>query len=87
MTNEEFIDFAKFKVATMADPAGEYRLDYHEVFIVWYAKTLQNHKALLATPIPGDEHYYEATYNGDKGELYLDVYNKELNKCYKFGDK
>ena len=86
MTNNEFIDFAKFKVAIMADPEDAYHLDYHDVFVVWYAKTLQNHKALLATPFPDDSHYYEATYNGDKGELYLDVYTKKINKCYKIGD-
>lgn len=39
MTNEEFIDFTKLKVAIMADP-GRYHLDYHDVFVVWYAKTL-----------------------------------------------
>ena len=79
MTNAEFIDFAKFKVAV----ASGATIDYHDVFVVWYAKTLQNHKALLA--MPGDNRYYEATYNGDKCELYLDVYNKELNKRYKIG--
>lgn len=82
MTNEEFIDFAKLKVAVMADPE-RYHLNYHDVFVVWYAKTLQNHKALLATPLPDDNHYYEATYNGDKDELYIDMYCKQANRCYK----
>jgi hypothetical protein len=27
--------------------------------------------------------YYELTYNGDKKELYLDVYKKWENKCIK----
>lgn len=77
MTNEEFMDFAKFKVAV----ASEATIDYHDVFVVWYAKTLQNHKALLA--MPGDNRYYEATYNGDKDELYIDMYYKQANRCYK----
>jgi len=46
-----------------------------EVYVVWFAKTLQNWKALLATTLP-DNRYYELTYNGDKGETYLDNYVK-----------
>ena len=52
-----------------------------EVYIVWYNKNLQNHKALLSTPSP-DGKYYEMTYNGDKDELYMDVYVKLENKCF-----
>ena len=53
-----------------------------EVFVVWYSKTLQNHKALLSTSL-SDGMYYELTYNGDKKELYLDAYKKFENKCIK----
>ncbi len=42
-----------------------------EVFVVWYSKTLQNHKALLSTTLL-DGMYYELTYNGDKKEVYFD---------------
>lgn len=52
-----------------------------DVFVVWYNKTLQNHKALLSTPV-ADGRYYEMTYNGDKDELYMDVYVKLENKCF-----
>lgn len=52
-----------------------------DVYVVWYSKTLQNHKALLSTPVP-DGKYYEMTYNGDKDELYMDVYVKHENKCF-----
>lgn len=51
-----------------------------DVYVVWYCKTLQNHKALLSTKVP-DGMYYELTYNGDKGELYLDAYKKWENVC------
>jgi hypothetical protein len=27
--------------------------------------------------------YFEATYNGDKKEMYLDAYKKEKNVCIK----
>lgn len=59
--------------------ANKYNIDPNEVYIVWMCKTLQNNKALLSTPI-SDGKYYEATYNGDKDELYLDTYVLEKNE-------
>lgn len=59
--------------------ANKYNIDPNEVYIVWMCKTLQNNKALLSTPIE-DGKYYEATYNGDKDELYLDTYVREKNE-------
>lgn len=55
------------------------------VYIVWFSKTLQNFKALASTTI-SDGMYYEITYNGDKGELYLDAYKKWKNVCKKVGN-
>lgn len=39
-------------------------------------------KALISTTVP-DGMYYEITYNGDKGEMYLDAYKKMHNECIK----
>lgn len=50
-----------------------------EVYVVWFSKTLQNWKALVATTFH-DGRYYEVTYNGDKGETYLDAYVKIDNQ-------
>lgn len=50
-----------------------------EVFTVWKAKVLQNWKYLISSTIP-DGMYYELTYNGDKGEWYLDAYKKFENR-------
>lgn len=49
-----------------------------KVYVVWFAKVLQNWKVLISTSLP-DGMYYEVTYNGDKGETYLDAYKKFEN--------
>lgn len=49
------------------------------VYTVWKVKALQNWKYLLSSTLP-DGMYYEATYNGDKHEWYLDSYKKVSNK-------
>lgn len=51
-------------------------------FIVWKAKVLQNMKWLISTTL-FDGMYYELTFNGDRGELYLDAYKKFENRVYK----
>lgn len=60
-----------------SDPTPEF-----EVFIVWKAKILQNWKYLLSSTL-FDGMYYELTYNGDKGEWYLDAYKKFENRVVK----
>lgn len=49
-----------------------------EVYIVWFAKVLQNWKALVSTDRP-DGRYYELTYNGDKRETYVNEYANVKN--------
>jgi len=56
------------------DPVPEF-----EVYVVWWCKTLQNWKALVSTTLP-DGMYYEVTFNGDKNDIYLDVYKKFHNE-------
>lgn len=56
-------------------------IDLGNVFVVWSCKTLQNYKALLSTTVSGDGIYAEYTYNGDKQELYEDIYKKLTNTC------
>lgn len=58
---------------------GEIKFD---VYIVWQCKILQNWKFLISTSLY-DGMYYELTYNGDKGEWYLDAYKKFQNICIK----
>lgn len=51
-----------------------------DIYVVWFSKTLQNWKALVATSVD-DGYYYEVTYDGDKNQVYLDQYSKVLNVC------
>lgn len=87
MTNQKFINFAKVKVqqwlARNADNMDG--ISTNDIFVVWYAKTLQNHKALLGTRFAN--YYFECTFSGDKGEMYMDVYNKLENRCFKVADR
>lgn len=58
------------------------QISMEDVYVVWFSKTLQNWKALVSTTVP-DNKYYELTYNGDKGETYIDVYVKLDNQVVK----
>lgn len=58
------------------------QISLEDVYVVWFSKTLQNWKALVSTTVP-DNKYYELTYNGDKGETYVDVYVKLDNQVVK----
>lgn len=79
MTNEKFLLICTNEVAKYfnehVNVTDGVSIKASDVYVVRYCKTLQNHKALLSTPI-SDGMYYECTYNGDKHELYLDAYKK-----------
>lgn len=53
-------------------------LDIDNAYVVWSCKTLQNSKALVTTNNP-DHMYFEATLNGDTGEIYFDAYENVQN--------
>ena len=86
MNNREFIKLAKDKVDHYIFDVLGYKQTSIEIFVVWQVKVLQNYKALLATDIKDDQHYYEVTYNGDKKEAYIDAYKKWENVCVKDKD-
>lgn len=85
MDTEKFLTKCKQIVADYTnehlDKTDNKTVDTNDVFVVWTCKTLQNNKALLSTTI-SDGMYYEATYNGDKKELYFDAYKKFENRKY-----
>ena len=87
ISSKDFINRAKEEVEKYAcehldksDVTPEF-----DVFVVWYCKSLQNHKALLSTTL-FDGMYYEITYNGDKKEAYFDAYKKFENRVVMNGE-
>lgn len=62
-----------------------FAISIDDVYVVWFAKTLQNWKALLSTTV-SDGMYYEVTFNGDKGEAYLDAYKKFSNQAIQLSE-
>lgn len=82
MNEKDFVALVKKTVADYAnsklDKSDGKQIAEDDVFIVWMCKTLQNSKALASTTL-FDGMYYELTYNGDKGELYVDAYKKWEN--------
>ena len=52
-----------------------------DMHVVCFSKTLQNWKALVSGV--HIKEYIEVTYNGDKKETYVDVYQKARNACLK----
>lgn len=78
--NDRFLKQAK-QLAVMAynsqAPASTH-ISPDDMYIVWFSKTLQNWKALVAT----DEYpglYIEVSYNGSREEAYIDTYFKMNN--------
>ena len=80
---EHFQSVCKKKLVEWYNKNRENKIDLSNVFVVWSCKTLQNYKLLASTTVSGDGIYVEYTYNGDKQELYEDVYVKETNVCLK----
>ena len=78
---DHFQSVCKRKLVEWYNTNTQQRIDLSNVFVVWSCKTLQNYKALLSTTVSGDGIYAEYTFNGDKQELYEDVYKKVSNTC------
>ena len=82
MNEKNFVTLVKKTVADYAnrhlDKSDGKQITEDDVFIVWMCKTLQNSKALASTTL-FDGMYYELTYSGNKGELYVDAYKKWEN--------
>lgn len=80
ISNERFISLCVQKVMLYENAREDQDkfLNIDDVFVVWSCKTLQNSKCLVSAKNQG-AYYYEFTMNGDKGEIYMDVYKKVEN--------
>ena len=76
------MEFINAAIRCLVNYYAENDLKPEEVTVVWACKTLGNNKALLCTRRENDDTYYEVTYNGAKGEIYLDCYKKIQNIVY-----
>jgi hypothetical protein len=72
---EDFIDGVRQNIA---EDCGD---ENARIVLVWLSKTIQNWKGLFYCF--GNERYYEAIFNGDKDELYLDCYKIDHKKVFK----
>ena len=79
MDNGKFIEICKNEVVKYTNDHLDKQISSDDVYVVWLTKALQNNKTLLSTTLL-DGMYYESTYNGDKNELYIDVYKRFENK-------
>ena len=77
---EKAINAARTVLLNELDCSAD-RLDPSDMYVVWFCKTLQNWKALVSGVYI--KKYIEVTYNGDKKETYVDVYQKARNACLK----
>ena len=79
MNEKDFVVLVKTTVADYAnkllDKTDGKHITEEDVYIVWMCKTLKNSKALASTTL-FDGMYYELTFNGHSGELYVDAYKK-----------
>ena len=53
-------------------------LKINELHLVWFAKALQNWKCIIID-LRENNRLYECTFNGNKQELYVDIYDKQHN--------
>ena len=66
-----FVDYFNDEIADFDVP----EICEAEAYIVWFAYTVGNAKALISTTRP-DHKYYELTYHLDKHQLHIDSYLK-----------
>lgn len=73
LQNEAKIRVVNFFNDFRLDGVEELTLD--GVSIIWFSKTVNSWKAVVATTLPEDI-YYEVTYDNETKETHLDVYTK-----------
>jgi hypothetical protein len=75
----EFQDKCRVEYILWNHKFGNTKISFNDTFVVWSCKALQNWKCIISNKV--DNTLAEYTFNGDKGELYEDVYKKLSNRC------
>lgn len=80
MTSYDFEKAAKEElISTIEEKYGE-KFRIEDISMVWFAHILGNKKAILIDN--GDnQRIYEVTYSLANDQMYVDVYEKQLNKA------
>lgn len=71
------------KNALIKELADKYNedLSIEDLHLVWFTKALKVYKCVIID-LGDNQRYYECTYNIDKNELYVDIYEKQYNIVY-----
>lgn len=85
MDSKKFEELCKKHLVSYFAEMGIYELKPSDFYMVWSVKVLQNNKALFSTDFV-DGFYCECTSNGDKKEIYFDIYEKQSNRVVKIND-
>lgn len=68
-------DYYNAFVAGLSESDRHQVVGDNDVYVVWFAKTLKNWKALVST-VNSDGLYFEVTFNGENNNIYVDQYVK-----------
>ena len=80
--SKAYYNQARFLVFNWYKQQGVTDLTPDDVYVVWFCYILGGWKALVSTTVP-DKLYCEVTYNKEKDEVYLDIYEKKEQHIYK----
>ena len=78
MNSYEFEVIAKNEVIKELKEYYDEDVKIQNLHLVWFSKSLKNFKCIVIDLRPNNR-LYECTYNGDKKEMYVDIYDKQHN--------
>ena len=81
MTTYEFEVAAKNAVIEIAMNEYYDHFRIEDISVVWMAHVLGHKKAMLIDN-GNNRRYYEVTYDAKENEMYVDVYDKKVNRKY-----
>lgn len=80
MTSYQFEVAAKNAVVDIFRDEKDIEINISDIDLVWFAHVLGNKKCTIWGSKMGS-YYAEVTYNVNKREMYVDIYDKESNRA------